>query len=371
MANFSVEDQAMMLEALQLALSAKGIADPNPCVGCVITKNHEIIGRGFTQAPGYHHAEIMALHDAQLQGHELEGATVYVTLEPCCHFGKTPPCTQALIAAKVAKVVIAAIDPNPLVASKGVAELRHHGILVETGLFELEAMMQNLGFMKRMKDGLPWVRLKMAASIDGITALPNGKSQWITHQEARADGHTWRAQASVLLTGIGTITADNPQMNVRGTLMTEQPLRAIIDSHLDIALDAKILHNGRSIIFCANPEKTTLDAKFKALQDLDIQVVQMPNAFGKVDLPRVMRYLAQEHSANEVHVEAGYKLNGSLLRENCIDELLLYFSPMLLGQGAGLANLNALESLPETQSWKFIDQQLIGSDLRLRLMKAI
>ena len=371
MPNFSVEDQAMMLAALQLALNAKGIADPNPSVGCIITKDHEIIGRGFTQEPGHHHAEIMALQDAQRQGQGLEGATVYVTLEPCCHFGKTPPCTQALIAAKVAKVVIAAIDPNPLVAGKGVAELRHHGILVDTGLFELEAMMQNLGFMKRMKEGLPWVRLKMAASIDGITALPNGQSQWITSQEARADGHVWRAQASALLTGIGTVAADNPQMNVRGTLINNQPLRAIIDSHLDIALDAKILHNGRSMIFCASPEKTTLDTKFKVLKDLNVQVVQMPNEFGKVDLPGVMRYLAQEHSANEVHVEAGYKLNGSLLRENCIDELLLYFSPMLLGQGAGLANLGPLESLPEIKSWKFLDQQLIGTDLRLRLMKAI
>jgi diaminohydroxyphosphoribosylaminopyrimidine deaminase/5-amino-6-(5-phosphoribosylamino)uracil reductase len=371
MPNFSVEDQAMMLEALQLALSAKGISDPNPSVGCVITKNHEIIGRGFTQEPGHHHAEIMAIQDAQRQGYPLEGATVYVTLEPCCHFGKTPPCTQALIASKVAKVVIAAIDPNPLVASKGVAELRDYGILVETGLFELEAMMQNLGFMKRMKDGLPWVRLKMAASIDGISALPNGKSQWITSQEARADGHVWRGQASVLMTGIGTVAADNPQMNVRGTFIKEQPLRAIIDSHLDIALDAKILHNGRCMIFCANPEKATLDAKLNTLADLNVEVVQMPNAFGKVDLPGVMRYLAQESSANEVHVEAGYKLNGSLLREHCVDELLLYFSPMLLGQGAGLANLGPLESLPESTSWKFLDQQLIGSDLRLRLIKAI
>ncbi len=369
MPNFSLHDQTWMLEALQLALHAKGISDPNPRVGCVITQNNIVIGRGFTQEPGGHHAEIMALQDARQQGHHLEGATAYVTLEPCCHFGKTPPCTQALIEAKMARVVIAVVDPNPLVAGKGVSELRNHGITVETGLFELEAMMQNLGFMKRMKDGLPWVRLKMAASIDGITALPNGQSQWITGQEARADGHAWRSQASVLLTGIGTVIADNPQMNVRGNVIAKQPLRAIIDSHLDIDLDAKILHNGQTIIFCANLNKE--QAKVAALQDLNVPVVQMPNAFGKVDLQGVLKYLATEHHANEVHVEAGFKLNGSLLREHCVDELLLYFAPMLLGQGAGLANVGPFEALPELRSWKFLDQQMIGSDLRLRLMKTI
>jgi len=369
MTPFTLQEQSFMLEALQLAILARGISDPNPRVGCVIEKNNQIIGKGFTQEVGGHHAEVMAIEDAKNHGHDVQGATMYVTLEPCCHHGKTPPCTQALIAAKIARVFIAISDPNPLVSGKGILELQAHGIEVRSGLFELQAMMQNLGFMKRMRDGLPWVRLKIASSLDGVTALPNGQSQWITSETARADGHQWRSQANVLLTGIGTVLADNPQLNVRGVKMTHQPLRAVIDSRLDIPLDTQILHNGTTIIYCAELNTPQAQEKMAALNDIDVQVIEVPNSSGKVDLPRVFAHLASEYSANEVHVEAGYKLNGSLIRENCVDELLVYLAPQLLGSGAGLANLGPLESLSDGYSWKYVDQQLIGNELRLRLMK--
>lgn len=370
MSTFDTQDQAFMLEALRLAMLARGISDPNPRVGCVIVKNNHIIGQGFTQLAGSHHAEIMALQDARQRGHDLQGATVYVTLEPCCHYGKTPPCSKALIDAQITKVVIAALDPNPLVGGQGVAKLQAQGIEVHTGLFALQAMRQNLGFMKRMRDGSPWVRLKMASSIDGISALPNGQSQWITGEAARADGHQWRAQANILLTGIGTVLADDPQLNVRGVPIVKQPLRAIIDSKLEIPLDAQILHNGAAIIYCASAESNLLSEKKVALTDLNVQVIEVPNPNGKVDLPAVLKHLAANFEANEVHVEAGFKLNGSLIREGCVDELLLYLSPKLLGTGSGLANLSPLESLPDKNAWEFIDQQYVGADLRLRLMKS-
>jgi len=370
MSTFDTQDKTFMLEALSLAIQARGVSDPNPRVGCVIVKNNQIIGQGFTQVYGSHHAEIMALQDARQQGNDLQGATVYVTLEPCCHHGKTPPCSNALIEANVAKVVIATLDPNPLVSGQGVAQLQAQGIEVQTGLLELQAMMQNLGFMKRMRDGSPWVRLKMASSLDGVTALPNGKSQWITSEAARADGHQWRSQANILLTGIGTVLADNPQLNVRGVPIMKQPLRAIIDSKLDIPLDAHILHNGATIIYCASSESSPSREKRAALSDLNVQVIELPNPHGKVDLPGVMKHLAANYEANEVHVEAGFKLNGSLIREECVDELLLYVAPQLLGTGSGLANIDPLESLPNQNAWEFIDQQCIGTDLRLRLMKS-
>lgn len=370
MSTFDTQDQSFMLEALQLAMQARGVSDPNPRVGCVIVKNNQIIGQGFTQVIGGHHAEIMALQDAHQQGHDTQGATVYVTLEPCCHHGKTPPCTNALIEAKIAKVIIATRDPNPLVSGQGITQLQESGIEVHSGLFELQAMMQNLGFMKRMRDGSPWVRLKMASSLDGVTALPNGMSQWITSEAARADGHQWRSQANVLLTGIGTVLADNPQLNVRGVPIIKQPLRAIIDSKLDIPLDAQILHNGTTIIYCATAESSTSQEKKAALTDLNVQVIEIPNPYGKVDLSAVLKHLATNYEANEVHVEAGFKLNGSLIREECVDELLVYLAPQLLGTGSGLANLGPLESLPNKNAWEFIDQQCIGSDLRLRLMKS-
>jgi len=369
MSDFTALDHSFMLEALQLALQAIGLSDPNPRVGCVIVKNNQIIGKGFTQKAGSHHAEIMALQDAKDHGFDVQDSSVYVTLEPCCHYGKTPPCTKALIEARVARVLIAAVDPNPLVSGNGVRELQAHHIEVQTGLFELQAMMQNLGFMKRMREGLPWVRLKIAASIDGVTALPNGQSQWITSEAARLDGHRWRSQANILLTGIGTVLSDNPQLNVRGVEVLKQPLRAVIDSKLDIPLDSQILQNGKTIIFSAEAKDQHAENKIALLGDMDVHVIQMPNEFGKVDLPGVMRHLAKEYQANEIHVEAGFKLNGSMIREHCVDELLVYLAPQILGNGSGLANVGPLTALSEGYSWKFIDQQSIGHDIRLRLLK--
>lgn len=358
-----------MLEALQLALQAIPLSNPNPRVGCVLVSNNQVIGRGFTQAPGNHHAEIMALLDAQSYGAPIEGATAYVTLEPCCHFGKTPPCTLALIEAKISRVVIATLDPNPLVSGKGVEELRSAGIKVESGLLEQEAIMQNLGFRKRMQEGMPWVRLKIAASLDAITSLPNGQSQWITGESARIDGHFWRSQASILVSGSGTVMADDPQLNVRHFPVQEQPLRVIVDSHLAIDLNVQVLRNGKTSIFYADPIDASIPDKIAALKDLGVSVISMPNSRGKVDLPLMFEYLAKEYSANEVHVEAGSRLNGSMIKENCVDELLMYYAPCLLGIGAGIANVGPLDSLQDRSSWKFIDQQMIGSDLRLRLFR--
>jgi diaminohydroxyphosphoribosylaminopyrimidine deaminase/5-amino-6-(5-phosphoribosylamino)uracil reductase len=367
----SQQDQQFMNQALELALQATFLCDPNPRVGCVLVQNGQVIGKGFTQRPGKNHAEIQALQDAQKNGASSIGATAYVTLEPCCHYGKTPPCTQALLDAQVSRVVIAATDPNPLVSGKGIAHLRAHGIQVDTGLCEFEAMMQNQGFMKRMKDHLPWVRLKIAASLDGITALPNQQSQWITSEAARLDGRQWRAQASVLLTGIGTVRTDNPQLNVRDTPLQQSILRAVIDSQLEIPLEARILHNGPCIIFSSAVNSPAVIEKRSALDAIGVKVIELPNRFGKVDLPKVFSYLAMEHQANEVHVEAGFKLNGSLIREQCVDELLIYMAPILLGNGAGLAQIGPLETLDQKSRWNFLDIQRLDTDIRLRLIREI
>jgi diaminohydroxyphosphoribosylaminopyrimidine deaminase/5-amino-6-(5-phosphoribosylamino)uracil reductase len=364
---FTPQDYFFMRQALLEAEKARFISDPNPRVGCVIVKNQQIIGTGFTQATGSHHAEIMAIRDVQERGGDLTGATVYVTLEPCCHFGKTPPCVDALIAANVSTVIVGATDPNPFVMGKGIEKLRAHHITVQMGLLEKQSMALNAGFMKRMQTGMPWVRLKIASSQDGITALSNGQSQWITGEEARLDGHRWRAQASVLLTGIGTVLADDPQLNVRGLNVTRQPLKAIIDSKLDISPSAKILATGQSIIFCAKHDTEKMNRLFAAHPHL--KIIPVPNASGKVDLAAALKYLADQYHANEVHVEAGFKLNGSLLREGCVDEILHYQAPILLGHGIGLANLNSIENLSDASRWQVMDRVNFSSDQRIRLVR--
>lgn len=366
---YSPADLEFMQLALDEARKASWISNPNPRVGCVIVKDNQVIGHGHTQMVGGPHAEVQALANAKAQGHEVEGATAYVTLEPCCHHGKTPPCTDALINSKIAKVIAAMEDPNPLVAGKGLHALKEKGIEVRCGLYEKEAAEINPGFIKRMQTGLPWVRLKIASSLDGTTALSNGVSQWITDSPARLDGHRWRAQACAILTGIGTIQEDDPQMTVRGIDTPRQPLRVVIDSHLKISLNAKILEGGNTLIICANPDPTHFENMRKELLVHKVALIRLPNPHGKVDLPAVFKYLAQTLQINEVHVEAGNKLNGSLIKEDCVDELLMYFAPTLLGQGIGIANLGPFESLDNRYDWQFIDQTLIGDDLRLRLTK--
>ena len=369
---YTAVDHQWMGEALAQAQKALYLANPNPRVGCVIVRDGQIIGRGFTQRVGGSHAEIQALADAKAHGKDTEGSTIYVTLEPCSHIGRTPPCVDAVIAAKPAKVIVAMGDPNPLVAGKGLEKLRSAGIEVQCGLMEADAQTLNRGFISRMTRGLPWVRLKIAASLDGKTALSNGESQWITGSLARADGHHWRAQACAIVTGVGTVKEDNPTLNVRDVETQRQPWRIIVDSKLETPLTAKILNNADQsgvIIVCASLSTTESQEKAKALKARGIEVIALANTGGKVDLPELFAYTAQEREMNEIHVEAGFKLNGSMLRENCVDELLLYYAPFLMGDGIGMANVPTLNSLNSRQNWQMIDQAFIGDDLRLRLIK--
>jgi len=354
--------------ALALEWAAKGmtITAPNPRIGCVIVRDGEVIGAGHTQPAGQAHAEIQALRDAAARGNDVRGATAYVTLEPCSHYGRTPPCSKALVEAGLGRVVAAMGDPNPLVAGRGMAQLEAAGIAVAMGELADQAHELNIGFFKRMRQGLPWVRLKTAASLDGFTALENGESQWITGPEARADGHAWRARACVILTGIGTVKADDPQLTVRGIGMdsanARQPRRVIVDSRLEIDLDARILQGEPCWIVAAADEGD----KAQQLRALGHDVIVLPgsNSSGKVDLPALMRELGRRE-INEVHVEAGSKLNASLVREGCVDELLVYLAPSLIGAGQGMFALPPLAQLADQYALRFQGVSQVGTDLRI------
>jgi diaminohydroxyphosphoribosylaminopyrimidine deaminase/5-amino-6-(5-phosphoribosylamino)uracil reductase len=379
MGMFTKDDADFMRLAIATAQKSLYLSNPNPRVGCVIVKAGQVIGTGFTQQVGLAHAEIEALADAHKHSADLSGSTMYVSLEPCCHVGRTPPCTQAIIAAKPARVVIAMQDPNPLVGGKGIQQMAAAGIQVECGLLEEEAAALNPGFISRMTRGLPWVRLKVAASLDGKTALPNGQSQWITGAAARDDGHHWRAQACAILTGVGTVKEDDPSLTVRAVNTLRQPKRIIIDSKLDIPLTAAVLKqfvsgppsskDGGAMVVCGAITTDAQLVKQAQLQAQGVEVISMPNSMGKVNLPALMRYLATECEMNEIHVEAGHKLNGSLLREGCVDELLVYLAPTLLGSGLSIANLPELTSLTERTDWKRIDHTAFDPDLRLRFAR--
>jgi diaminohydroxyphosphoribosylaminopyrimidine deaminase/5-amino-6-(5-phosphoribosylamino)uracil reductase len=369
---YSAVDHQLMSQALAQAQQALYLSNPNPRVGCVIVKDGQVIGRGHTQRVGGPHAEVQALADTKANGFEPLGSTIYVTLEPCNHTGRTPPCVDALIAAKPATVIVAMSDPNPLVGGKGLERLRAAGIDVRCGLLESEAQALNRGFISRMTRGLPWVRMKIAATLDGKTALPNGQSQWITGPLARADGHHWRAQACAILTGVGTVKEDDPTLNVRDVKTERQPWKVIVDSKLETPLSAKVLRDPQAsgvILVCASLDSRDAQEKAKAFQVLGVEVIAMANANGKVDLLKLFAYLAQERHMNEIHVEAGFKLNGSLLRENCVDELLLYYAPFFMGEGIGMANISPLTTFIERRDWQVIDQSLYGPDMRLRLSK--
>jgi diaminohydroxyphosphoribosylaminopyrimidine deaminase/5-amino-6-(5-phosphoribosylamino)uracil reductase len=355
---FSAADHAAMARALQLAARGLTTTSPNPRVGCVLVHDGRIVGEGWHARAGEPHAEIHALREA---GAATRGATVYVTLEPCSHFGRTPPCADALIEAGVARVVTAMEDPNPLVAGRGMARLRAAGIVTQHGLLAAEAHELNIGFVSRMSRGRPWVRLKAAATLDGKTALNNGVSQWITGPAARADGHRWRARACAILTGIGTVREDDPQLTVRDAPCSRQPLRVLVDATLAVSAQARILQGEPILVATASTDP----AKAAALHERGHEVLVLPNAAGKVDLPRLMSELGAR-GLNEVHVEAGFKLNGSLMLEGCVDELLLYLAPMLAGDAAqGLFNLPELASLQSATCLDIRDLRTIGSDLRL------
>ena len=370
---YSAADQEWMSKALEQAQHSLYLSNPNPRVGCVIVREGKMIAQGHTQQVGGPHAEIQALTDLRTKGLSADGATVYVTLEPCSHTGRTPPCVDALIAAKPAKVYIAMQDPNPLVAGRGIERLKAAGIEVYCGLLEQEAEVLNRGFISRMTRGLPWVRLKIAASPDGKTALGNGQSQWITGPTARKDGHHWRAQACAIVTGVGTIKEDDPLLNVREVATQRQPWKVIVDSKLETPASAKILKNlggAQVIIMCGKLDSKEQQQKAAIFREQGIEVTEMPNTQGKVDLPKMFAYLAQEREINEIHVEAGFKLNGSMLREHCVDELLLYYAPFFIGDGIGMANIAPLSHLDQRQDWQIIDQDVLGKDMRLRLIRA-
>ena len=356
--SFSAVDHGMMARALQLAERGLWTTAPNPRVGCVLARDDKIVGEGWHEKAGEPHAEVNAL---RMAGDQARGATAYVTLEPCSHHGRTPPCAEALIAAGVTRVLAAMGDPNPLVAGQGLALLQAAGIATASGLLENEARELNIGFVSRMTRGRPWLRLKAAASLDGKTALNNGLSQWITGPEARRDGQRWRARACAILTGIGTVRDDDPQLSVRDVETSRQPLRVVVDSQLEIALTARVLQGGGALVVGAveNAEKMAL------LRSTGNFVEILPNSTGKVDLQALLDLLAQR-GINEVHAEAGFKLNGSLLREGLVDELLLYLAPCLIGHAAsGLFNLPELTTLDDKHRLRIHDLRQIGEDIRL------
>lgn len=347
-----------MARALELAERGLYSTTPNPRVGCVIVRDNRVVGEGWHRKTGEPHAEIIAL--AQAAG-QARGATVYLTLEPCSHFGRTPPCVDALIDAKVARVIAAMEDPNPMVNGRGLERLRSAGIDVRCGLLRQEAVELNPGFVARMTRGRPWVRLKVAASLDGRTALHDGRSRWITSEDARADGHRWRARACGLLTGIGTVRDDDPRLTVREVETSRQPLCIVVDSRLEIDLHAQVLRGGNAMVVCA------LDngAKELELRDRGCEVLKLPDAKGKVDLPALMVELGRR-GMNEIHVEAGFRLNGSLVREHCVDELLVYLAPSLIGDARGMFDLPALADLEQRRALSFVDVERVGEDLRVR-----
>ena len=349
-------------QALALAEQSLWLTSPNPHVGCILLDNTgQVIGQGHTQRAGGPHAEVMALRNATELGNSVAGAAAYVTLEPCSHQGRTGPCCDALIAAGVKKVVASIADPNPLVSGQGFARLRAAGIEVEVGPGAAKSRELNIGFFSRMLRQTPWVRMKVAASLDGKTALDNGVSQWITSQAARADGHAWRARACAVLTGIGTVLEDNPRLDVRLVDTPRQPIRVVVDSRLQMPLDALILRATAAVYIYAAEQN---DAKKSALEALGATVVYLPNADGKVDLAAMLHDLGTR-GINELHVEAGEKLNGSLIRAGLVDEFLVYLAPQLIGKGRGMAQLGPLERLSDAVPLAFMSTTMVGPDLRI------
>ncbi|MCZ4312612.1 bifunctional diaminohydroxyphosphoribosylaminopyrimidine deaminase/5-amino-6-(5-phosphoribosylamino)uracil reductase RibD [Comamonadaceae bacterium G21597-S1] len=355
-----------MAQALTLAQRAIGLSEPNPRVGCVLTgADGQLLGQGHTQAVGGPHAEVMALRDAQSRGHATRGATAYVTLEPCAHHGRTGPCCDALIAAGVARVVVSIEDPNPQVAGQGLARMRAAGIAVTVGPGAAQSRELNIGFFSRMLRRTPWVRLKLAASLDGMTALDNGASQWITSEPARTDGHAWRARADVILTGIGTVRDDDPRLDVRLATVHRQPGLVVVDSRLETPPQARLFEAQRSVTLYAAQPRPGAEPELAAR---GARIVTLPGntpaAASKVDLRAMLADLARTET-NEIHVEAGHKLNGSLIREGLVDELLVYLAPKLIGQGRSMAAFGPLAALQDSPALRFGPIDKIGPDLRI------
>lgn len=362
-------DEALLLRAVSLAEQSIGLSDPNPRVGCVLhTADGSLAGEGFTQQAGGPHAEVMAMRAAVAAGRSLAGGTAWVSLEPCAHHGRTPPCADALIAAGLARVVVALTDPYDQVAGRGIARLRAAGItvdLADAGPARDAAQALNIGFLSRVVRGRPWVRMKLAASLDGRTALPDGRSQWITGAAARADGHAWRRRAQAVLTGIGTVLADDPQLDVRLVPTQRQPLRVVVDSRLNLPPAARMLTVPGGVLVIAADHQPQRQA---ALQAAGAQVRLLPGPAGRVDLAGLLAQLASE-GVGELHIEAGATLNGALLAAGLVDELLVYTAPMLIGPGRPLAGLPLLPALDQAPRFQFTDARLLDTDLRLLLRR--
>ena len=355
---FSSDDHAYMSQALQLAEKGLYSTSPNPRVGCVIVRVGKIVGSGWHVKTGQPHAEINALNIA---GGAAQGATVYLTLEPCSHYGRTHPCAEALIRAKVAKVIIAMQDPNPLVAGKGTSLLKQSGINVLVGLMGEWAKDLNVGFVSRMTNNRPWVRMKIAASLDGKTALNNGVSQWITGEAARHDGHRLRARSCAVLTGIGTVLEDDPQLSVRFIETPRQPLRIIIDSRLKIPTTARVLRGEGELIFTTTDNKE----RISALKEVGARPIILPNEKGKIDLAGLMQILA-DFEINELLVEAGNRLSSAFIREGLVNELIIYLAPHLIGNRAmDMLQLPELTDLSEKYNLKIKDLRMVGEDIRI------
>jgi diaminohydroxyphosphoribosylaminopyrimidine deaminase/5-amino-6-(5-phosphoribosylamino)uracil reductase len=358
---FSTADHEFMAQALRLAEKGLYTATPNPRVGCVIVRDGKVVGTGWHERAGEPHAEIHALKQA---GELARGATAYVTLEPCSHHGRTPPCAEALIQAGVARAVVAMVDPNPQVAGEGLAQLQQAGIQTDIGLLEKEAHELNIGFVYRMTCGRPWLRLKIAASLDGKTALNNGVSQWITGADARRDVHRLRARSCAMLTGIGTVLADDPMLNVRDVETPRQPLRIVVDSTLKMPPTAKMLTAGKTLVVTASGDQ----AKAGRLREAGAEMLVLPPLDGRVDLARMLDELGRR-GINEVTVEAGRGLNGALVQQGLVDEFVIYFAPLLLGDRArGMFDLPELSAMDGRRELRIADVAMVGKDVRIRAL---
>ena len=352
------DDFRFMARALRLAAKGLYTTTPNPRVGCVIVRENHIVAEGWHKRSGEAHAEAIALEKA---GNDLSGATVYVTLEPCSHVGRTPPCADALISAGVKRVVAAMQDPNPVVAGAGMQRLRDAGIDVVCGVLEAQAQELNVGYVSRMVRGRPWMRVKIAAGLDGKTALENGASQWITSPQARRDAHRWRARSCAIMTGIGTLTDDDPRLTVRDVQTTRQPLKVVVDSRLRMSVDANIFDGGGLIVATASDDKSRINR----IVERGAEVLVLSDGQGKVDLGRLATELANR-GINEVLVEAGINLHSALLRAGAVDELLLYVAPKLLGdRGRGMFDLGSLGEMGQVMDLDITDRRQIGPDMRM------
>ena len=359
--HYSVDDYRFMADALRLARRGIYTTHPNPRVGCILVKNGTVLSAGWHEKAGQAHAEIVALQHA---GEQSRDATVYVTLEPCAHHGRTPPCADALVEAGVKEVIIAMQDPNPLVAGQGISKLEQAGIKVKCGLLEQQAEELNRGFVGRMKSGRPWVTVKLGASIDGRSAMKSGKSQWITGAEARQDVQRLRAASSAILTGSGTVLADDPSLTVRFADISRQPLRVIMDSYLSIPDSAKVLNDNHPLLIATAASED--DDRFQQLHKRGIDVRCFQARDGRVDARSLLQHLANDFSCNEILVEAGSVVCGNLLTNQLVDEIIIYMAPVIMGSAArGMFDIPGLERMSQKIELSVKDIRPVGRDWRV------